>query len=123
MYTSGSTGKPKGVVVTHGGVVTLLSAMGRQYEFSENEVWTMFQSYAFDVSVGEIWAALSFGGRLVVLDYLTTRSPADFVDVLEREQVTVVNLTPVGLLPARRRGPSAGERHSGAEHPVHDLRR
>ncbi|WP_341261984.1 amino acid adenylation domain-containing protein [Gordonia rubripertincta] len=94
MYTSGSTGKPKGVVVTHGGVVALLSAMGRQYEFSENDVWTMFQSYAFDVSVGEIWAALSFGGRLVVLDYMTTRSPADFVGVLEREQVTVVNLTP-----------------------------
>ncbi|GAB17963.1 putative non-ribosomal peptide synthetase, partial [Gordonia effusa NBRC 100432] len=94
MYTSGSTGKPKGVVVTHADVVTLLSAMGREYDFGCEDVWTMFQSYAFDVSVGEIWVSLAFGGRLVVLDYFTTRSPGDFVEVLEREQVTVVNLTP-----------------------------
>uniref|UniRef100_UPI0005AA053F non-ribosomal peptide synthetase n=1 Tax=Gordonia alkanivorans TaxID=84096 RepID=UPI0005AA053F len=94
MYTSGSTGKPKGVVVTHADVVTLLSAMAREYDYTEDDVWTMFQSYAFDVSVGEIWVALAFGGRLVVLDYMTTRSPADFVEVLAREQVTVVNLTP-----------------------------
>ncbi|NLE82655.1 MAG: amino acid adenylation domain-containing protein, partial [Rhodococcus sp.] len=94
MYTSGSTGKPKGVVVTNGDVVTLLSAMGREYDYSPNDVWTMFQSYAFDVSVGEIWVSIAFGGRLVVLDHYTTRSPGDFVEVLERERVTVVNLTP-----------------------------
>ncbi|MFZ2510976.1 MAG: amino acid adenylation domain-containing protein, partial [Gordonia sp. (in: high G+C Gram-positive bacteria)] len=94
MYTSGSTGKPKGVVVTHADVVALLRAMGDQYDYRADDVWTMFQSYAFDVSVGEIWVALAFGGRLVVLDYLTTRSPNEFVKVLEREQVSVVNLTP-----------------------------
>ncbi|NED61368.1 AMP-binding protein, partial [Streptomyces sp. SID10244] len=84
MYTSGSTGKPKGVVVTHDDVVTLLRSVGETYDLSCDDVWTMFQSYAFDVSVGEIWVSLSFGGRLVVLDYITTRSPADFVEVLER---------------------------------------
>ncbi|WP_062393759.1 non-ribosomal peptide synthetase [Gordonia phthalatica] len=94
MYTSGSTGKPKGVVVTHADVVTLLSAMGREYDYSPDDVWTMFQSYAFDVSVGEIWVALSFGGRLVVLDYLTTRTPDRFVEVLAEQSVTIVNLTP-----------------------------
>ncbi|MFT3661297.1 MAG: amino acid adenylation domain-containing protein [Gordonia sp. (in: high G+C Gram-positive bacteria)] len=94
MYTSGSTGKPKGVVVTHADVVTLLWAMGQEYDYTPDDVWTMFQSYGFDVSVGEIWVALAFGGRLVVLDYLTTRTPDDFVTVLDREQVTVVNLTP-----------------------------
>ncbi|NMO02257.1 amino acid adenylation domain-containing protein, partial [Gordonia sp. TBRC 11910] len=94
MYTSGSTGKPKGVSVTHAAVVSLLSAMAREYDFSADDVWTMFQSYAFDVSVGEIWVALAFGGRLVVLDYLTTRTPERFVDVLADQSVTVVNLTP-----------------------------
>ncbi|WP_287003569.1 non-ribosomal peptide synthetase, partial [Gordonia sp. UBA7860] len=94
MYTSGSTGKPKGVAVTHEDVVSLLDAMSRMYDYTEHDVWTMFQSYAFDVSVGEIWVSLAFGGRLVVLDYETTRSPADFVKILDREQVTIVNLTP-----------------------------
>ncbi|MFT4127115.1 MAG: amino acid adenylation domain-containing protein, partial [Gordonia sp. (in: high G+C Gram-positive bacteria)] len=110
MYTSGSTGRPKGVAVTHRDVVALLAAMGRMYDFSEDDVWTMFQSYAFDVSVGEIWVALIFGGRLVVLDYLTTRSPRDFAAVLEREQVTVVNLTPSAFyqLAAAVRPPAPG---------------
>ncbi len=56
--------------------------MGQEYDYSPEDVWTMFQSYAFDVSVGEIWVALAFGGRLVVLDYLTTRTPDRFVEVL-----------------------------------------
>ena len=94
MYTSGSTGKPKGVVVAHADVVALLSAMGREYDYTPDDVWTMFQSYAFDVSVGEIWVSLAWGGTLVVLDYLTTRTPDEFARVLRRERVTVVNLTP-----------------------------
>ncbi|MGB6243761.1 amino acid adenylation domain-containing protein, partial [Gordonia sp. (in: high G+C Gram-positive bacteria)] len=94
MYTSGSTGKPKGVIVTHADAVTLLSAMGREYDYSPDDVWTMFQSYAFDVSVGEIWVAFAFGGRLVVLDYLTTRTPGRFVEVMAEQSVTIVNLTP-----------------------------
>ncbi|QKT08193.1 non-ribosomal peptide synthase/polyketide synthase [Gordonia sp. X0973] len=110
MYTSGSTGKPKGVVVTHANVVALLRALDGMYDLSEQDVWTMFQSYAFDVSVGEIWVALAYGGRLVVLDYLTTRTPADFVDVLQREQVTAVNLTPSAYyqLAAAVRPPDGG---------------
>ncbi|MFT4088793.1 MAG: amino acid adenylation domain-containing protein, partial [Gordonia sp. (in: high G+C Gram-positive bacteria)] len=110
MYTSGSTGRPKGVVVTHADVVTLLRAMGMEYDYTPDDVWTMFQSYAFDVSVGEIWVALSFGGRLVVLDYLTTRTPGQFVEALEREQVTIVNLTPSAFyqLAGAVRDPNAG---------------
>ncbi|GED99412.1 non-ribosomal peptide synthetase [Gordonia crocea] len=94
MYTSGSTGKPKGVVVTHADVITLFAAMGQEYDYTAQDVWTMFQSYAFDVSVGEIWVALAFAGRLHVLDYLTTREPVRFAEVLDEQRVTIVNLTP-----------------------------
>ncbi|EGD53374.1 non-ribosomal peptide synthetase, partial [Gordonia neofelifaecis] len=94
MYTSGSTGKPKGVVITHHDVVAFLSAMAKEYDYSSDDVWSMFQSYAFDVSVSEIWTSLAFGGRLVIADFFTTRSPKDFAALLDEEQVTVVNLTP-----------------------------
>ncbi|MFT3900822.1 MAG: amino acid adenylation domain-containing protein [Gordonia sp. (in: high G+C Gram-positive bacteria)] len=94
MYTSGSTGTPKGVVVTHADVIVLLAAMGREYDYGVDDVWSMFQSYAFDVSVGEIWVSLAVGGRLVVLDYLTTRTPEKFVEVLAQQQVTIINITP-----------------------------
>ncbi|OLT41549.1 hypothetical protein BJF87_10785 [Gordonia sp. CNJ-863] len=110
MYTSGSTGKPKGVVVHHEGVIHLMSAMEQMYELSDRDVWAMFQSYAFDVSVAEIWVSLMFGGRLVVLDFFTTRSPGDFIDVVNRERITFVNMTPSAFyqLAAALRPPALG---------------
>ncbi|WP_341261952.1 amino acid adenylation domain-containing protein [Gordonia rubripertincta] len=94
MYTSGSTGVPKGVVVTHDNVISLVVALDALVESTPDDVWSMFHSYAFDVSVGEIWAALLAGGRLVVLDHATTRAPDDVVEVFDREGVTIVNFTP-----------------------------
>jgi len=94
IYTSGSTGKPKGVLVNHSNVVRLFAATDAWYKFNQDDVWTMFHSYAFDFSVWEIWGALLYGGRLVVVPYLVTRSPESFYELLCQEQVTVLNQTP-----------------------------
>ena len=97
IYTSGSTGKPKGVMVTHSNVVRLLTATEPWFHFNERDVWTLFHSYAFDFSVWEMWGALLTGGRLVVVPYLTTRSPQDFYNLLAQESVTVLNQTPAAF--------------------------
>lgn len=94
IYTSGSTGRPKGVIVTHANVVRLFTRTENWFGFGPEDVWTLFHSAAFDFSVWEIWGALLYGGRLVVVDIETTRAPADFRALLADDRVTVLNQTP-----------------------------
>ncbi|WP_156655996.1 AMP-binding protein, partial [Mycobacterium sp. 852002-51971_SCH5477799-a] len=51
-------------------------------------------SLAFDYSVWEIWGALLYGGRLVVVPESVVRSPEDLLEVLVGEQVSVLSQTP-----------------------------
>ena len=75
IYTSGSTGRPKGVVIEHRQVLRLFQTTREAYGFGPGDVWTLFHSYAFDFSVWEIWGALLYGGRLVVVPHEVSRAP------------------------------------------------
>ncbi|SEB35185.1 amino acid adenylation domain-containing protein [Tenacibaculum sp. MAR_2009_124] len=94
IYTSGSTGKPKGVLIEHINVVRLFVNDECLYDFSSNDVWTLFHSFCFDFSVWEMYGALLFGGRLVIVPKAVTRDMASYTQLLVNEGVTVLNQTP-----------------------------
>lgn len=94
LFTSGSTAQPKGVPITHGDVAAMLAATELHIQPRDADVWEMFHSYGFDVSVLELWGALATGGRLVVVPAQTLRSADALVELVRAEQVTITNQTP-----------------------------
>ena len=97
MYTSGSTGKPKGVPITHHHVLRLFAATDEWFDVGPDDVWTLFHSYSFDISVWEIWGALLSGGRLAVVTRDVSRDPREFHAMLHREGVTMLCQTPTAF--------------------------
>ncbi|MFH0303578.1 AMP-binding protein, partial [Bradyrhizobium sp. 31Argb] len=94
IYTSGSTGTPKGVMIEHAQIVRLFEATESCYCFTEHDVWCLFHSFSFDFSVWELWGALRYGGRLILVPSDTARSAPEFHDLICKFGVTVLNQTP-----------------------------
>ncbi|SIT66711.1 MULTISPECIES: amino acid adenylation domain-containing protein [Burkholderiaceae] len=94
IYTSGSTGTPKGVMVEHAQVVRLFEATQPWYGFNEHDTWCLFHSFAFDFSVWELWGALRYGGKLVIVPHPIARSADAFYQLICEQGITVLNQTP-----------------------------
>ncbi|MCZ8520301.1 MULTISPECIES: non-ribosomal peptide synthase/polyketide synthase [Paenibacillus] len=110
IYTSGTTGKPKGTLIEHKNVVRLLFNEKNLFDFGPQDTWTLFHSFCFDFSVWEMYGALLYGGRLVIVPPLTAKSPEAFLELLQHSRVTILNQTPTyfyQLLQEALRHPSA----------------
>ncbi len=94
IYTSGTTGKPKGTLIEHNNVVRLLFNSNNRFDFNASDVWTLFHSYCFDFSVWEMYGALLYGGKVVIVPQMTAKSPQQFLQLLSEQQVTILNQTP-----------------------------
>ncbi|WP_046006381.1 non-ribosomal peptide synthetase [Pseudoalteromonas rubra] len=98
IYTSGSTGKPKGVEVSHHNVLRLFDSCYSEFEFTQSDIWAVSHSLAFDFSVWEIWGALLFGGKMVLINEQQLRSPFDFYKIIADKNVTILSQTPSAFL-------------------------
>src|SRR6185312_5141358 len=68
-------------------------------------------SYAFDFSVWEIWGALLYGGRVVVVPSHIVRAPEQFYQLICDEGVTILNQTPSAFVQLLK-----AQEHSGGAH-------
>lgn len=118
IYTSGSTGNPKGVMIEHRNVVRLMFNEHNRFDFNDQDVWTLFHYFGFDFSVWEIWGALLFGGKVVVVPKEIALDPELFANLILEEKVTVLNQVPstfeqvrAALLEKERRKPEFSLRY------------
>ena len=94
IYTSGSTGQPKGVMIEHRALVNQVEALRKQYDINASDRMLQFASFAFDMSVEEIFGTLGSGATLVLrTDHWLTDCEA-FVSHCTRFGITLTNLPP-----------------------------
>jgi amino acid adenylation domain-containing protein len=94
MYTSGSTGKPKGVVCGHRGVLNLLADSRLDGSAQPGDRCAWWTSPGFDVSVFEVFRALTAGATAEVCPPAARQHTAAFMDWAATAGITAAYLPP-----------------------------
>jgi len=92
LYTSGSTGHPKGVLIPHSALVSHSVSVANHYEIVSSDRVLQFASISFDVAAEELFATLLSGAAVVLPTWQSLPSLSDFIALLEKERLTVINL-------------------------------
>jgi amino acid adenylation domain-containing protein len=91
IHTSGSTGTPKGVLITHQTLVNNSIAAAKAYQLQSCDRVLQFASLSFDVAAEEFFASWLIGATVVIKPE-TLILFSDFLQFIEREKISVLNL-------------------------------
>jgi len=112
LYTSGSTGKPKGVVLSHGNLMHYVDWAMRQYPAAPTDMFALFTSIGFDLTVTSVFVPLALGGSIRIYREESPGLPPVVLDVFREDAVDVVKLTPSHLALALEMGVSLNRIHT-----------
>ncbi|KAI0398130.1 polyketide synthase, partial [Xylariaceae sp. FL0594] len=94
IYTSGSTGAPKGVTLTESNTLHMLCSLYDDYGFSNQDCFLQQSSMSFDLSIVQIFSALTSGAKIAVASWETRKDPSALAEFMAREHVSVTYFTP-----------------------------
>ncbi|MCP5052500.1 MAG: amino acid adenylation domain-containing protein, partial [bacterium] len=94
IYTSGSTGKPKGVMIEHHSVVNRLKWMQSAYPIGKGDIILQKTSFAFDVSVWELFWWGWEGAGLCLLNPGAEKDPEALINAISMYQVSTIHFVP-----------------------------
>ena len=103
LFTSGSTGRPKGVAIEHRAAVNFLHWAVRAFTRQELAGVLCSTSICFDLSVFEIFATLSAGGKIIMAPnvlHLTKGGELAGVTLINTVPSAMAELVRMGAVPA-----------------------
>jgi amino acid adenylation domain-containing protein len=92
IYTSGSTGNPKGVMIEHRSLVNFTVTAAAAYKIGPADRVLQFASLSFDLSVEEIYPALTHGATIVLRTDEMISSARDFMHYCKEWRTTILDL-------------------------------
>lgn len=92
IYTSGTTGQPKGALITGKGLSNYIIWAKRMYIKEAFEVFPLYSSMAFDLTVTSIFTPIVSGGRIEI--YRDDHEEYILYRIFKENKCTVVKLTP-----------------------------
>ncbi|MGW6846967.1 amino acid adenylation domain-containing protein, partial [Streptomyces sp. NPDC054958] len=98
IYTSGSTGRPKGVAVTHGGLANYTASVPDRLGFAgEGARYALLQAQATDLGNTVVFASLTTGGELHILEESAVTDPGLVAAYLAEHEIDHFKAVPSHL--------------------------
>ncbi|WP_010116065.1 non-ribosomal peptide synthetase, partial [Burkholderia oklahomensis] len=98
LFTSGSTGKPKGAMIEHIGMLNNIANKALDLEMGADSRVAQNSSMSFDVSVWQMFIALTKGGTTFVYDDRVVNDIAGLVRRMAADGVTILEVVPTYLI-------------------------
>ncbi|EIV91084.1 amino acid adenylation enzyme/thioester reductase family protein [Frankia sp. QA3] len=97
LFTSGSTGQPKGVEVGHRAAMNTIDDLTERLGLGPDDRTLAVSALDFDLSVFDLFAPLSAGGAVVLVDEDSRREAARWGELVAGHRVTILNCVPAVL--------------------------
>ncbi len=98
LYTSGSTGAPKGVMLSHRNALAFTDWTADWVGLSAADRVASVAPFHFDLSVFDLWASLSRGATVVMVDEAMVVSGRAMVDRIQAQSISVWYSVPSALM-------------------------